>query len=762
MDHNNVSSTGSDGSECWSIHLRNLLDVVEPLGTFATVSDIPSLAFPLPMVTVQGVGKLAFPLMEVAVEPLKAVSEKAPFGKGTETVQDDNVRKAWQMDASQVSLGGGDAWDKALQSIIDAACHELGFSKRRIQQLGIQANLYKLLLYETGGHFTPHQDTEKEAGMFGTMVIQLPSRFTGGELSVCHNAETKMFDLADHCEEQFKCIAFYTDCEHQLHPITSGVRICLVFNLVATTLKQDYMALEGEMPEGPIATTGTIEAAAYKFPFPGVIVEGVGTVDSIVSSDLVERLKSVSSRVPVGQSSEGSSGVWKVGSSQISMSDSEEWEEYLDVIVQLACKQLGFSLLSIVDLGFCARLKGLFLYENSETFTPNKDSERGDGTFGSLLIQWPSNFVGGHVTMTNQSESMTLDGLDTVDGKFHYIASYWNVVPHFHPVSRGIRFCLQFDLAAASPKKVYAPSHSVNVETECQLRSIATRWKADKNCEAKLGYRLGHQYSPRSFAFSALKGRDSILVRLLLEARSSEGRPLFEVHLLLMERYVYQYFGEDPKTDVDKVRARLVLGQNGVVYKADYGWYEPPKDLESEYELESDESVDHLEPRMYEDDQESDKDLEEESYSEDDGSYSDEDNGYLEDAMEQDRGKTKGATESMTESTAKVKDDKDDDMDVDLEKESNEKVENWNMRLHKDGWLKLERVADAKNVKGAVRDETDDEESVYDFHGNPLRPEHKMFRGMNKRYIEPHYGNSAGTMEQWYYTAAVVISLAKD
>jgi hypothetical protein len=35
-------------------------------------------------------------------------------------------------------------------------------------------------------------------------------------------------------------------------------------------------------------------------------------------------------------------------------------------------------------------------------------------------------------------------------------------------------------------------------------------------------------------------------------------------------------------------------------------------------------------------------------------------------------------------------------------------------------------------------------------------------RGMNKRHIEPQYENAAGTMKQWYYAAAVVISLAKD
>ncbi|CAN0450803.1 unnamed protein product, partial [Hapterophycus canaliculatus] len=40
--------------------------------------------------------------------------------------------------------------------------------------------------YESGGHFRPHKDTEKEAGMFGTLVVQLPtaSGHEGGTLLV--------------------------------------------------------------------------------------------------------------------------------------------------------------------------------------------------------------------------------------------------------------------------------------------------------------------------------------------------------------------------------------------------------------------------------------------------------------------------------------------------------------------------------------------------------------------------------------------------
>jgi 2OG-Fe(II) oxygenase superfamily len=111
---------------------------------------------------------------------------------------------------------------------------ETGMSDKRIEALGVHANLYKLLLYEEGGHFLAHCDTEKVDGMFGTLVIQLPSLYTGGEFRFSHGGETKTFELSEGSEDTFHYIAFYADCEHQLYPITSGKRLSLAFDLVAS------------------------------------------------------------------------------------------------------------------------------------------------------------------------------------------------------------------------------------------------------------------------------------------------------------------------------------------------------------------------------------------------------------------------------------------------------------------------------------------------------------------------------------------------
>jgi hypothetical protein len=93
-----------------------------------------------------------------------------------------------------------------------------------------------MLIYEKDGHFLTHRDTEKEPHMFGTLLLQLPTSdgFQGGALTVSHHGVTKSIDLSLNSDNEFQTVSFYADCEHELHPITDGQRVCLVYNLVAT------------------------------------------------------------------------------------------------------------------------------------------------------------------------------------------------------------------------------------------------------------------------------------------------------------------------------------------------------------------------------------------------------------------------------------------------------------------------------------------------------------------------------------------------
>ena len=180
-----------------------------------------------PVVCIEGVGRIAYPLCTEQAKTIISQADLAPFGKGIETIIDIAVRQTWQIEPSKVTIGPN-FYSAQLPSILRTVRKHLG-----LFGLGdIEAHFYKLLLYEQGGHFKRHQDTEKEPGMFGSLLVQLPAEHTGGELEISHGQEQHRVCFADGSADGSFYTAFYADCEHTLHPVTSGYRLVLAFNLV--------------------------------------------------------------------------------------------------------------------------------------------------------------------------------------------------------------------------------------------------------------------------------------------------------------------------------------------------------------------------------------------------------------------------------------------------------------------------------------------------------------------------------------------------
>jgi hypothetical protein len=97
----------------------------------------------------------------------------------------------------------------------------------------VKAKLDKLLLYEPGGFSEKHRDTEKADGTFATLVVQLPSRYTGGSFVVFHGSESDKFEMGSGDDASYGChfVAHYADCEHEIHTVESGFRLVLVCSL---------------------------------------------------------------------------------------------------------------------------------------------------------------------------------------------------------------------------------------------------------------------------------------------------------------------------------------------------------------------------------------------------------------------------------------------------------------------------------------------------------------------------------------------------
>ena len=190
----------------------------------------------MPRLEVSPVGTISFPVPDVHAASLIRVAERAPYGRGTETVLDTNVRDCWQIDSAKVQLGGA-VWDKTFASILAKVAQGLGCPRKRLS-----ARLYKLLVYETGGFFTAHRDSEKAAGMVATLVVVLPAVGEGGELVVRHKDREKVIDMCVSDPYELAYAAFYADCSHETLPLRAGHRVSLVYNVILSGKGSDDLS----------------------------------------------------------------------------------------------------------------------------------------------------------------------------------------------------------------------------------------------------------------------------------------------------------------------------------------------------------------------------------------------------------------------------------------------------------------------------------------------------------------------------------------
>jgi len=189
-----------------------------------------------PRLEVEGVGSVALPLLPVQAQALVQVAEQAPYGRGTETLVDTAVRRTWQIDAQRVRITG-QRWAEDLAAVVERVRQGLAVAG------AIEAQLYKLLIYDAGSFFVPHRDTEKAPGMFATLVVVLPGDYSGGELIIRHRGQEARVDLHRDEPSEAAFAAFYADCLHEVLPIASGYRLALIYNLVRSG--------PGPLPQAP-------------------------------------------------------------------------------------------------------------------------------------------------------------------------------------------------------------------------------------------------------------------------------------------------------------------------------------------------------------------------------------------------------------------------------------------------------------------------------------------------------------------------------
>jgi predicted 2-oxoglutarate/Fe(II)-dependent dioxygenase YbiX len=211
---------------------QDLEELLESLGESYKFVTSDSLTPVLPGLELKRVGSVGTPVSTADAKRLIAMASQAPYGRGEETIVDPKVRRVWQLEPSQFVLRNAE-WNSHLAAIVEAVKQAFGIRQK------VNAQLYKLLVYEKGSFFAPHRDSEKTPGMFGSLVVCLPSRHAGGSLVVAHDSQTEKVDFGGK-DAEFKTqyAAFYADCQHKITPVTAGYRICLVYNLAIAGKRQ--------------------------------------------------------------------------------------------------------------------------------------------------------------------------------------------------------------------------------------------------------------------------------------------------------------------------------------------------------------------------------------------------------------------------------------------------------------------------------------------------------------------------------------------
>ena len=132
--------------------LVEILQNVERPGDFYASGKTEIFA---PRLEVEAVGPISLPLLPFQAEQLVAIAERAPYGRGEETLVDTEIRRTWQINADKVRIEGR-SWAQTLDAIVARCAAGLGVTDP------VSAELYKLLVYDEGSFFVDHRDDRRQ------------------------------------------------------------------------------------------------------------------------------------------------------------------------------------------------------------------------------------------------------------------------------------------------------------------------------------------------------------------------------------------------------------------------------------------------------------------------------------------------------------------------------------------------------------------------------------------------------------------------
>jgi len=172
-------------------------------------------------------GSLYKPKVDVILEK----STESSFGRGSETVLDPSYRRGREIPAADIGINDD------IQNMLLFDMKTLMFPGREVNM-----KLYKLAVYETGGHFDWHMDSTHSDKHQATLLLALNTSWEGGNLVLRRNGVETPVDLRPQKhdpETELQAVAFFTDTEHRAETVKSGVRIVLQYDIEVSEKQGD-------------------------------------------------------------------------------------------------------------------------------------------------------------------------------------------------------------------------------------------------------------------------------------------------------------------------------------------------------------------------------------------------------------------------------------------------------------------------------------------------------------------------------------------
>ena len=224
--------------------LRTIESVLAGLGSrtaFSAQRKAPAKALEI---AVEGVGQIGLPISEDQARALCEIADPAHYGQGEETLLDRGVRDTWVVPTERLKVEQ-ESWNEVLLPLVEELRLELGVPRP------LRAELHSMLVYGPGQFFRPHQDSETNDEMVGTLVVTLPSTFRGGSFVVEHGGEKATYRGS---KRDISLVAFYSDCRHEVRPVEGGYRVVLTYDLLIEEEREPSRAAAGE-PRVPQSLT---------------------------------------------------------------------------------------------------------------------------------------------------------------------------------------------------------------------------------------------------------------------------------------------------------------------------------------------------------------------------------------------------------------------------------------------------------------------------------------------------------------------------